>query len=215
MTRNLFGGTKHKKTARKSNSHNNNNIGLRKIQDKNNELYARVTKMYGNGMLEAKAHDGISYMGIIRQKFTGKKKTSNFISQGTYVLLGKREFETQLENRKMKCDILEIYDSKEVRTLIKEETDYDWNIFYIHSIDNDITNNNIDFEDDETNRGRILASNILNSISEDEQDSQDEQDTQDTQYNNFQKVNNPDKYNKNKSNNIIKFNNNDVDIDDI
>jgi len=193
MTRNNFGGTKHKKTARKNNV-NNTNYGLRKSQDKD-ELYARAIKLYGNGMIEVLAQDNIKYLGIIRQKFSGKKKMGNIINVGTYLLIGRRSFETQIEGRKMKADILEIYDSKEIRKLQKDEVNIDWNIFYNRILDKtEVDNNTIEFEDEETNRGRQL----LNEL-----DSNDEE-TSDNEH--FEKVN---------KSNIISFNNNDIDIDDI
>ena len=189
MTRNNFGGTKHKKTARKNNN-SGPNYGLRKSNDKD-ELYARTIKSYGNGMIDVLAQDNIKYLGIIRQKFSGKKKMGNIINIGTYLLIGRRSFETQIEGRKMKADILEIYDTKELRKLQKEETDIDWNIFHNHILDTSENNGiEVEFEDDDTNRGRQLLEE-LNNYDVDDEDNKEQ-------------------------NNIISSNNDgNIDIDDI
>ena len=222
MTRNNFGGTKHKKIARK-NIVNNTNYGLRKSDDKD-ELYARVIKLYGNGMIDVLAQDNIKYLGIIRQKFSGKKKMGNIINVGTYLLIGRRSFETQIEGRKMKADILEIYDTKEIRKLQKEEINIDWNIFHNYILDqNENINNNIEFEDDETNRGRQLLNELneeeTEEKSEEETEEKSEEETEEETQDEFKEViskkNDKKKNNKNNKNNIICFNNNDVDIDDI
>lgn len=225
MTRNNFGGTKHKKTARKNNN-NNSNFGLRKSNDPD-ELYARAIKLYGNGMIEVLAQDNIKYLGIIRQKFSGKKKIGNTINVGTYLLIGKRSFETQIEGRKMKADILEIYDTKEIRKLEQEEVKVDWKVFYNHILDKN-ENNDYAFEDDETNRGRQLLNELEENDENDEKeyqlnilDKSESESESETEYEyKSQAIKQDYNLNKNKNNkkgNIILFNNqdDDINIDDI
>jgi hypothetical protein len=158
MTRNTFGGTKHKKTARKDNNRDNGgNLYLRKSTHPA-EMYGRVFKMFGNGMMEAMGQDGIKYLVIIRQKFSGKKKHKNLLSPGSYILMGKREFETQLEKGKTKCDLLELYDRKEVQKLKQEGLGFDWNIFNNSCLDYEENEcDQIEFEDDAAARGNELA----------------------------------------------------------
>ena len=56
--------------------------------------------------------DGKERLCFIRNKFSGRNKQSNLISNGSWVIVGKRSWETPKENKLEKCDLLEIYSSK-------------------------------------------------------------------------------------------------------
>ena len=60
-------------------------------------------------------------MCIIRKKFTGKHKSTNFIKEGTWILVGLRDWETP--NDKLdKCDLLECYSDND-KDIIKNQSD--------------------------------------------------------------------------------------------
>jgi initiation factor 1A len=112
MVKNVFGGSKTKSVARKDISGDRKNTKLRLAEDEL-ELYACVTKMFGNGMCEIYTNDNKRYMGHIRNKFSGKQKRHNMIVPFCMVLVGLREWENPRKN----CDIITIYDDSHVEQL--------------------------------------------------------------------------------------------------
>ena len=110
MVKNTTGGSKHKGFARKEYSVSNNKLRLSESED---EKYAHITKMFGNGMCQAYCDDLKTRMCIIRGKFRGKGKRNSFVALGAIVLIGVREWETDSD----KCDLLEVYGSNEIEQL--------------------------------------------------------------------------------------------------
>lgn len=110
MVKNKTGGSKAKGFARKEFTHNN--VGKLRLSECENERYAHVTKMFGNGMCQTLCDDLKTRKCIIRGKFCSNKgKWNNFIVVGTIVLVGVRDWETT------KCDLLEVYSQNEVDQL--------------------------------------------------------------------------------------------------
>jgi initiation factor 1A len=139
MVKNTAGGNKSKGFARKHNNGGNKNNILRVSQDEG-EIYAIVTKMCGNGMFECYCIDEVMRLGQIRGKFTGKGKRDNIVNNGTWVLIGVREWDIKKEEEIMgrktclskseklpKCDLLEVYNDKEKEQL-QEEIAEKWSI---------------------------------------------------------------------------------------
>jgi len=139
MVKNTAGGNKSKGFARKHNNGGNKNNILR-VSQAEGEIYAIVTKMCGNGMFECYCIDEVMRLGQIRGKFTGKGKRDNIVNNGTWVLIGVREWdikkEEELLGRKTclskseklpKCDLLEVYNDKEKEQL-QEEIAEKWSI---------------------------------------------------------------------------------------
>lgn len=81
------------------------------------EMYAVVTKIFGNGMCQVNCLDGQARMCIIRKKFRGRGKFKNQISVGVTVLVGLRDWEKNERSSMEKCDLLEVYSESEVRKL--------------------------------------------------------------------------------------------------
>lgn len=141
MVKNTTGGNKSKGFARKHNSGNKDNI-LR-VSEQEGEIYAIVIKMCGNGMFECYCIDGVTRLGQIRGKFTGKGKRDNIVNVGTWVLIGVREWDIKKEeeiNYKIssqsvstkkeklpKCDLLEVYNDKDKEKL-QDEVDENWKL---------------------------------------------------------------------------------------
>jgi initiation factor 1A len=131
MVRNEGGGNKMKHLARKhvNGSSQSANKFLRVSQCKE-ELYAYIIRILGNSMCLVKCFDGYERLCHIRGKFTGRSKRENALSQGTWVLVGLRQWDADKEfaskaskNGKsiQKCDLLEIYSSAEREKLRVQE----------------------------------------------------------------------------------------------
>ena len=120
MVKNKVGGNKAKKFARKN--INENSTIQRKIRFVNdeNELYGVVIKMNGNGQFNVFCIDGIERLCFIRNKFSGRNKQSNLITRGSWVIVGKRDWETPNQKKMEKCDLLEIYTDNEKHKLLQE-----------------------------------------------------------------------------------------------
>ena len=73
-------------------------------------------------------HDGVSRMCVIRKKFKGRGKRDNNIILGTWLLVGKREFEVRAAGKKEKCDLLEVYRDNDKVNLQQHESDINWNV---------------------------------------------------------------------------------------
>ena len=90
--------------------------GLR-TSDNDEEMYAIVTKMLGNGMCEVSGGDGVTRLCIIRKKFRGRLRQGNMVTTGATVLVGLRQWERNERSTMPKCDLLEVYNESEVRKL--------------------------------------------------------------------------------------------------
>ena len=123
-----FGGNKNKKFGRKHMAQSNTRK-LRTKQDED-EMYACVTKMLGNGMCHIIGIDEITRLCIIRNKFRGRSKRQNMLSPGSWILIGLRSWQSKQENSSKleTCDLLEVYNSNEILQL-KDDYDEKWSIF--------------------------------------------------------------------------------------
>ena len=104
MVKNTQGGSKHKGQARKL---VNAPISTKpRLSESDDECYAFVTKMLGNGMCHVNlSHKGSLFqnvVGHIRGKFRGRNKKNNIVSTGNFVLVGLRTWENTIKN----CDII-------------------------------------------------------------------------------------------------------------
>ena len=132
MVRNEGGGNKMKHLARKhvnGSSSQQGNKFLRVSQCKQ-EVYAYIIRLLGNSMCMVKCVDGYERLCHIRGKFTGRSKRENALSQGTWVLVGLRMWDSEkefaskaskTEKNIQKCDLLEIYSSSEREKLRVQE----------------------------------------------------------------------------------------------
>lgn len=112
MVKNLTGGNKSKQMGRKFVSAPVDRK-IRLIQEEG-ESYAVVTKLLGNGMFYANDIEGKERICVMRNKFRGKGKRDNTVSLGTWVMIGKRDFDS---SDKPKFDLLEVYTDIEKQKL--------------------------------------------------------------------------------------------------
>jgi translation initiation factor IF-1 len=151
MVKNTTGGNKGKSFARKNISSTSNNAKLRYSEDED-ELYAVVSRMLGNGMCHVNCISGGSIktcLCIIRNKFRGRSKRDNTVAIGTYVLVGLRSWETAKSSAIEKCDLVEIYSDFDKNRLMKS-IDKPWHLLKLEhkKIEED---DNIEFSNNEKN----------------------------------------------------------------
>lgn len=115
MVKNTTGGSKHKGMARKLvNAPVNDKI---RLPEDECECYGRVMKMLGNGMCHVNlVYKDKLYENVvchIRGKFRNRNKRSNLVSNGDTLLVGIRDWESNIDN----CDLLFIYNQNHLNNL--------------------------------------------------------------------------------------------------
>tara|TARA_A200000113_G_scaffold220152_1_gene229853 strand:- start:847 stop:1449 length:603 start_codon:yes stop_codon:yes gene_type:complete len=120
MVKNKTGGKNAKKGARKNLNAEIAVVRHLRVVENDGEMYGIVTKMLGNGQVELLCNDQKCRLCIIRYKFSGRNKSSNIISVGSWVIVGLRDWETTKPGKLQKCDLLEIYTHQERSKLIQE-----------------------------------------------------------------------------------------------
>ena len=112
MVKNTIGGKGAKGLARKLSSNDNHRLRLSASDD---EKYAFVKQMLGNGMCSVVTNDNLTLICHIRSKFRGRSKRNNFVTKNSIVLVGIRDWENPHKN----CDLLELYDDNDLIQLKK------------------------------------------------------------------------------------------------
>jgi len=163
-----FGGKNSKKVGRKFVSNYSKGGDKLRLVDDEDELYACVYKMLGNGMCHVLCSDNIQRLCIIRNKFRGRGKRDNTLSPGAYVMIGKRSWETNCDVTNSKCDLVEVYNANEVKKLKDSVSDINWNMFKhfdqpgTNAGDDDPENEAFEFSNEEHNND--LENSILEQI---------------------------------------------------
>ena len=132
MVKNINGGNKAKGQARKLITTNKQSFALR-IADDDLEIYAKVTKLLGNGMCHILGIDGKKRLCHIRGKFRGRGKRDNLITLNSWILVGLREWDkteslliTKGESSKIilpQCDLLEVYTDLDKENLQQDDSE--------------------------------------------------------------------------------------------
>jgi hypothetical protein len=128
MVKNL-GGNKSKRYARKDVAKKDGSL---RLIEEEGELYAQVTKIYGGTSCQVVTLDCTEMLCHIRGKFSRPRgKRDNFIGNGVWVLVGKREWEKDdIKGIKISnCDLLEVYNEKEKILLKNNVTNVNWSTF--------------------------------------------------------------------------------------
>jgi len=119
MVKNTKGGNKSKGMARKHSAGAKEPHAVR-LSENNLERYGVIVRVLGNCMFyvvtEIASDKQPHLLGHIRNKFRGRSKRDNTITLGSVVLVGLRDWE---EPNYKECDLLEVYESNEVRQLMK------------------------------------------------------------------------------------------------
>jgi len=124
------GGGNHKHMARKSFGGDQRTQNKLRIAEDECEIYAQVEKLLGNGMCYVECMDNVKRLCIIRGKFRGRGKRDNTLANGTWCLIGLRDYlSTPAEGKLQQCDLLEVYSSTDKARLRAQVPAADWNKF--------------------------------------------------------------------------------------
>tara|TARA_B100001142_G_C14139023_1_gene579915 strand:- start:287 stop:850 length:564 start_codon:yes stop_codon:yes gene_type:complete len=140
MPKNKLGGNKAKKMGKKYIDSESDKIT--RIVKEEGELYAVVTKLLGGSHCEVICEDNIQRLCVIRRKFRGRGKRDNTLSIGTWIMIGARTWETVVEGKMEKCDLLEVYSSSDRDKIIYTVKDIDFRVFNAYMHDNNGDNEN-------------------------------------------------------------------------
>lgn len=121
MVKNKHGGNRHKKMASKNAKPQTFNRKVRFAAKNEQELYAKVEKVYGGNRALVNCNDGRDRMMEWRRKFSGRNKRDNFITDGCIVLVGKRDWQVMHDKKMEKVDLLEVYQQSEIDVLKKKK----------------------------------------------------------------------------------------------
>jgi len=143
MVKNVDGGNKSKGFARKNFV---KGTGTLRLSQDEAEIYAQVTKVLGGSMCHVIDLKGRQLLCHIRGKFRGRGKRDNFISNGTWLLVGLRDWEKEPSPGKLlNCDIIEVYSDSDKSKLKSTVNSVNWNLFVVN--DNNTTGTN-NYDDD-------------------------------------------------------------------
>jgi len=126
MVKNTVGGNKSKGFARKNFVKKDTTL---RVSEEDAEVYAQVTKVLGGAMCHVVTLDGDKMLCHIRGKFRGRGKRDNFIGNGTWLLVGLRDWEKEALNGKLlNCDIIEVYSDTD-KNKLKNINSINWSLF--------------------------------------------------------------------------------------
>ena len=152
MVKNVNGGNKAKGFARKGFGKKDSPL---RISEDELEVYAQVSKVVGGSNCQVTTLDGTELLCHIRGKFRGRGKRDNFIGNGTWLLVGLRDWEKEpAPGKLLNCDVIEVYNDADKIRLKNNITNVNWSQF----INNDmktsgaesIEESGIDFADEKT-----------------------------------------------------------------
>jgi initiation factor 1A len=132
MVKNVSGGNKSKGFARKNFAKKDSAL---RVSEDEAEIYAQVTKMCGGSACQVVTLDGVPLLCHIRGKFRGRGKRDNFIGNGTWLLVGLREWEKEPSEGKLSnCDVIEVYNDADKIKLKNNINSINWLPFINYDI---------------------------------------------------------------------------------
>lgn len=128
MVRNCNGGNKAKGFARKNMVKRDSAL---RIAREEGEIYAQAVKVMGGSIASAIDIEGNPLRVHIRGKFRGRGKRDNFISPGTWLLVGLHDWQSdKYKPGDLKdCDVLEVYNDTDKNRLKISVTSINWSKF--------------------------------------------------------------------------------------
>jgi len=134
MVKNATGGNKAKGFARKNFAKKDSPL---RISEDELEVYAQVTKVHGGAMCQVTTLEGTDLLCHIRGKFRGRGKRDNFIGNGTWLLVGLRDWEKEpAPGKLLNCDVIEVYNDSDKIRLKNNITSENWKPFINYDIKN-------------------------------------------------------------------------------
>ena len=128
MVKNNTGGNKSKGFARKNLVKRDSAL---RVAREEGEIYAQAVKVMGGSIASAIDINGNPLRAHIRGKFRGRGKRDNFISPGTWLLVGLHDWQSEKAkpSELRDCDILEVYSETDKNRLKNSVTSVNWNMF--------------------------------------------------------------------------------------
>ena len=153
MVKNKVGGSRHKKLARKNVRDTSHTVKMRYAGE--GEIYAKVTRHFGQGNVEVLCNDGVLRLCVIRKKFRGRNKRDNNIQVDSMILAGLREWEVIAANKRPKVDLLYAYSQSQIKQL-KEAKGFNYDILPDKE-KIDMNENVFDFSDDDNDTNEVVS----------------------------------------------------------
>ncbi len=151
MVKNTKGGGGAKKGARKHTNDSQRPQNKLRISNEESEIYAQVEKLLGNGMCYVNCMDTKKRICVIRGKFRGRGKRDNTLVNGTWCLIGLRDYLSEpIAGDLEKSDLLEVYSETDKPRLRSQVSNVDWNKFLTTDSTNSFSefDTNLEFTDD-------------------------------------------------------------------
>jgi translation initiation factor IF-1 len=163
MVKNTLGGNKSKGFARKNMVKRDTRL---RVAEEEGEIYAQAVKVMGGSIASAIDIDGNPLRAHIRGKFRGRGKRDNFISPGTWLLVGLHTWEADKPDEIKNCDVLEVYSDLDKQRLMTSVTSVNWSIFLSNDTSSshattDDKDARFTFEDDVTQEYEQLITSSL------------------------------------------------------
>jgi len=144
MVKNVAGGNKSKGFARKNFV---KGTGALRVSEDDAEIYAQVIKVLGGAMCHVVDLNGRELLCHIRGKFRGRGKRDNYICNGTWMLVGLREWEKETTEKRLNCDVIEVYSDTDKNRLKNTINSVNWNLFITNDNKTIGTNSYDDYDD--------------------------------------------------------------------
>jgi len=160
------GGGNHKHMARKGFGGSQKMQNKLRISEDECEVYAQVEKLLGNGMCYVICMDNVKRLCVIRGKFRGRGKRDNTLVNGTWCLVGRRDYLSgPVEGKMEQSDLLEVYAESDKQRLRAQVPTVDWNKFLtndaINSHNTQSEQQEVEFIDDrQEDYKRLMAEQI-------------------------------------------------------
>ena len=154
MVKNQIGGSGHKKFARKNTITSSSKSAHKlRVSEDEGELYAIVTKCLGNNMFHCHCIDNIPRLGHIRGKFSGRGRRDNTIVQGSWILIGIREWDSSMKSNTGKvklqeCDLMEVYNDSD-KSRLTDSVVANWSILIKNDTSRQATSKDSTKEEDD------------------------------------------------------------------
>ena len=190
MVKNVKGGNKHKKMARKQFGEPvEEKIRYSSCED---EIYGSVAKIYGNGRILVTCNDNVERLCVIRKKFKGRNKRNNEINIGAYILIGKRSWNSDIEGKLETTDLLYVYSSQQANKLkyqnvinqkvlsvnernVEEDKQPQENTYFYDEEKLEDEENIVEFKEDEEKDKPYFEFNYSSSEEEEEENKEEEE----------------------------------------
>jgi len=144
MVKNVGGGNKSKGFARKNFVKGTSAL---RVSEDDAEIYAQVVKVLGGAMCHVIDLNGRELLCHIRGKFRGRGKRDNYISNGTWMLVGLREWEKESIDKRLNCDVIEVYSDIDKNRLKNTINSVNWSLFITNDNKTIGTTSSNDYDD--------------------------------------------------------------------